>query len=102
MQKIPDELEAHVRAGEEGKRFFARYYNSALEGPTHLTTFTDMDIDPAKQIGSTAGLVSRSTRRVQKRGHGKARAAMVFPIHDKGKRMGARLSARERKKSLKP
>ncbi|KAF6241569.1 hypothetical protein HO173_000280 [Letharia columbiana] len=78
-QEIAKEPEAHVPASEE-----------------------EMDNDQAKQPSSTTELVSRSTSRVQKRGRGKARASMVFPIYKKGKRVGPRLSARDRKKSLRP
>lgn len=45
---------------------------------------------------------SRSRGRVQKRGRGKARSAMVFPVYKKGKRVGLKLNARQRKSSLKP
>lgn len=77
--EIPEEAEAHIPGTEDG-----------------------MDIDQAKQPSSTTQSTSRSTSRVQKPGRGKARAAMVFPIYRKGKRVGPRLSARETKKSLRP
>ena len=68
-----------------------------------LTTSPEMDIDEANQHNSTTTKsVSRSIGRVQKRGRGKASAAMVFSIYKQGKRVGPRLSARERKKGLRP
>ena len=68
----------------------------------HLITSTDMDIDQVKQPSSAMASISRANGQIQKRGRGKARAAMVFPVYKKGKRVGPRLSARERKKSLRP
>ena len=60
-----------------------------------------MDIDEANLPGLTAESVSRGTGRTQKRGRGKGSVTMVFPISIKGKRVGTRLRARERKKCLK-
>lgn len=99
--EIPEEAEAHIPGTEDGRRslvmtaFVARRVNTSLY-------ITGMDIDQAKQPSSTTQSTSRSTSRVQKPGRGKARAAMVFPIYRKGKRVGPRLSARETKKSLRP
>ena len=95
-QEVPEELEAHSPAREEGTLFVDEYYKLRLEGLTRLTATIEMSIDQADRPSSTR---EPSSSRVQKRRRGKARAAMVFPIYRKGKRVGPRLSARERKKS---
>jgi len=60
----------------------------------------DMDIDQAS--GGSAATTTRSSGRVQKKGRGKAKAAMVFPVYKRGRRVGPRLSKTQRRKSLKP
>lgn len=47
-----------------------------------------MDADKPSQ--NTSHQRSRSARRVEKQGRGKARAAMVFPVFKKGRRVGPR------------
>ncbi|CAF9943476.1 MAG: hypothetical protein ALECFALPRED_000461 [Alectoria fallacina] len=76
-QEITNESEAHVPPSEQ-----------------------EMGIDQAKEPSSTTETLSSG--RVQKRERGKTRAAMMFPIYKKGKRIGPHLSVRERKKSLRP
>ena len=91
--------EGHVPATcDRSRQNFAG--DSELKKLTHLVTFSEMGIDQAKQPGSTAQSVSRGTSRVPKRRSGKGRATMVFPTHMKGKRVGTRLRAQERKKGL--
>ena len=68
----------------------------------HLNTSLEMDIEQVRQSSSATESAFRNTSRVQKRGRGKAKAAMVFPIYRKGKRVGLRFRAKERKKSLRP
>ena len=99
IQEIADETEAHGYTGEESRQSFAEA--CWLKELTHSTTFTEMDIDEANLPGLTAESVSRGTGRTRKRGRSKGSVTMVFPVSIKGKRVGTRLRARERKKSLK-
>lgn len=84
-----------------GEKVMTQEISEVSEAPVPASE-EEMDIDQAKQPSSTTASVSRSSGQIQKRGRGKARAAMVFPIYKKGKRVGPHLSARERKKSLRP
>ena len=58
-----------------------------------------MDIDgPKDSTPASTGTKGR----VQKKGRGKAKAAMVFPVYKKGTRVGPRLTKRQKKASLRP
>lgn len=61
-----------------------------------------MDVDQVTGNNSTSRSTTRSTKRVEKRGRVKAKASMVFPVYKKGRRIGPRLTARQKKQSLKP
>ncbi|KAK4692515.1 hypothetical protein P7C71_g4704, partial [Lecanoromycetidae sp. Uapishka_2] len=59
----------------------------------------DQADDQAEESTPTA---KRSSGRIQRKGRGKAKAAMVFPVYKNGKRIGPRLSKMQRRKSLRP
>lgn len=55
-----------------------------------LITVVPIEMDADKPSQNTSHQRSRSARRVEKQGRGKARAAMVFPVFKKGRRVGPR------------
>ena len=58
---------------------------------THKLSFVDMEIDSTISAATSKTTSTlRGSGRVQKRRRGKARAAMVFPVYKKGKRIGPR------------
>ncbi|KAK3169485.1 hypothetical protein OEA41_008868 [Lepraria neglecta] len=67
-----------------------------------LASEGEMDLDQADTSTNATNSGSRSSGRIQKKGRGKARAAMVFPVYKKGRRVGPQLSKRQRRKSLRP
>ncbi|KAL2050782.1 hypothetical protein ABVK25_009020 [Lepraria finkii] len=67
-----------------------------------LVSEGEMDLDQANTSTNATNSGSRSIGSIQKKGRGKARAAMVFPVYKKGRRVGAQLSKRQRRKSLRP
>ncbi|CAF9906404.1 major facilitator super transporter protein [Imshaugia aleurites] len=52
-QEVPEELEAHSPAREEGTLFVDEYYKLRLEGLTRLTATIEMSIDQADRPSST-------------------------------------------------
>lgn len=61
-----------------------------------------MDVDQIIEAKSASRPTTRNTKRVEKRGRVKAKASMVFPVYKKGRRIGPRLTVRQKKQSLKP
>ncbi|KAL6719579.1 hypothetical protein ACLMJK_001499 [Lecanora helva] len=61
-----------------------------------------MDLDHVIATSAATHTKSRSAKRLPKKGRTKAAASMVFPIYKKGRRIGPRLGARQRKQSLRP
>ncbi|KAL2037022.1 hypothetical protein N7G274_010307 [Stereocaulon virgatum] len=62
----------------------------------------EMDFDRVKNSTNATKSGSRASGRIQKRWRSKARAAMVFPVYNKGRRVGSQLNKRQRRKSLRP
>ncbi|MCJ1458366.1 hypothetical protein MMC28_008738 [Mycoblastus sanguinarius] len=89
-------------SGEEGKAVSPDIQLLHTASLMHYVPTTDMDIGQAKNPSSTAKSISGKLSRVQKRERGKARAAMVFPVYKKGRKVGPHLTARQRRKSLRP
>lgn len=63
---------------------------------------TDMDVEQATEFKTAMKSTPRIAKRIEKKGRGKAKASMVFPVYKKGRRVGPRLSTRQKKQSLKP
>lgn len=63
---------------------------------------TDMDIEQVTESNPATRSTPQGTKRIEKKGRSKAKASMVFPVYKKGRRVGPRLSARQKKQSLKP
>lgn len=72
------------------------------ENADEHTLSTGMDVDQITEPNSASRPTTRNTKRVEKRGRVKAKASMVFPVYKKGRRIGPRLTARQKKQSLKP
>ena len=66
------------------------------------SSFLEMDIEQVKKDKSNTKFISGNRGRIQKKGRSKAKAAMVFPVYKKGRRIGPRLSKMQRRKSLRP
>ena len=67
-----------------------------------MLTCIDMDVDQPTGSSGYADKSKRGEKRIQKRGRDKAKAAMVFPVYKKGRKIGPRLSARQKRNSLRP
>jgi len=64
--------------------------------------YTGMEIEQVTESCPATRSTPRGTKRIEKKGRSKAKASMVFPVYKKGRRVGPRLSARQKKQSLKP
>ena len=61
-----------------------------------------MDIDQISDASRAAGKSHDNKRRNEKKGKSKAKAAMIFPVFKKGRKIGPRLTARQKRISLRP
>ena len=91
-------LRSETSLGEEG-RYRDRPMNRAY---TNWRFLLAMELDHPDDPTVTKPQTPKASNRIQKRARSKAKAAMVFPIYKKGKRVGPHLSSRQRKQSLKP
>ena len=95
------EAEADNHSNEQGKP--TAYQNESVALVMLISPpFTEMDVEQDNDSMKAAESRSRSSGRIHKKGRGKAKAAMVFPVYRKGKRVGPHLNKRQRRKSLRP
>ncbi|KAK0512947.1 hypothetical protein JMJ35_004964 [Cladonia borealis] len=94
-----------TKAGEDAKMVDEQEPTSPKEAEAEADIHSnEQEMDVEQDNGSIKDAESRprSSGRIQKKGRGKAKAAMIFPVYRKGKRVGPHLNKRQRRKSLRP